>query len=632
MALPVIPPTVPAGVDEIRPPRWSWVHWWEANRDLYLVPLRQATPGQGPEQRIIDRSRKRAVEALFVLIEDAHPGLRAAAVAALGRIGRPEAHEVLNGRATRDPVPAVRHEAVMALGLLDTPDAEASLLEPQLGNPQNEPVLLAALGLLTNPGDHNIGRVNRAVSGPDPKMGSIAACAAKRRRDRASRTAMQAVLTRSTSAWLASEAILSLGHTGGPGDIPFLTDILLGRPGARGVLAYKTLEDSHRLIMKQFEAHLDQVRRYDQAKKVYDVQLEQWMQRQARNPAAGNVAGPPPTEPVRPEAKYSIICGVEWTYASELRGSAAIALGMIDHLESRRALMAALALPDDYYSDLFKAHAIMSLGQIADGDCLPVLVAMLEPRNSTPDQFQSPLRGYAALALGLYGRPMQTDQGPVDRPNVVEALEILVRHMSDRNETMEVRTACALALGLTQRTENLPALQRLGALAAPGEELLLGYSLLARGLLGDLNILEPARRFLLQQRDRVDMSGILARRAAVLGLGLLDRQEAVPILREAWHLNYYVNREVILALALSGSTGIGNTLVDLLQESNDPEEKAYFALCLGELLTPSRPPRLAWFINLSNYMMKNESRLPFQTMANEFLFNYLIAAFGNEWR
>ena len=41
---------------------------------------------------------------------------------------------------------------------------------------------------------------------------------------------------------------------------------------------------------------------------------------------------------------------------------------------------------------------------------------------------------------------------------------------------------------------------------------------------------------------------------------------------------------------------------------------------------------LYWFVNDTNYMMKNENLLPYQQLANEFLFNYLIGSFGDEWK
>lgn len=614
-------------MEEIKPPRWSWVHWWEANRDPYLAAPRQGESGQADE-RSAQAARQKAVTALVAAVKAQHPGLRAAATAALGRIGEPQATDALIDRARNDEDPGVRRTATLALGLMDTPEAESALLDKKAFGPQYRQWALAALGLMSRGGLESTVRLEQEAQQADPATAHIASWGLTRRQSPNATQTKRALVNKSRSPWVASDMILAIGREARPESIPFLADILLARPGARWVKAYASLEDIHRQIMADFRAYLDLQAQHEAQRKKQAQALEDWKRRNPDQPPPQPLTQPPPA----PVAQRKHISGVEWTYASELRGSAAIALGMIDHPEARRALLEALRLPDDYYSDLYKGPALMSLGRIADGDCLLVLISFLEPPEPSNEQLNSPLRGYAALALGLYARPIQAEQESVDRPKVPEAADALIRRLLDRNETLEVRTACAVAIGLTQRTEYVKPLQALGSALAPTDELLLGYSLLARGMLADGTMIEPARKLLLETRDRTDMNGILARRAAVLGLGLLDRQEVVPILRAAWHLNHYVNREVILALALSGASGIGSMLVDLLEASTDPEEQSYFARCLGELFNRSQPGRLAWFLNESNYMLKNEVLLPFQSIANEFLFNYLIAAFGDEWR
>ena len=238
----------------------------------------------------------------------------------------------------------------------------------------------------------------------------------------------------------------------------------------------------------------------------------------------------------------------------------------------------------------------------------------------------SPLRGYAAVALGLYARPVRTPQGLQNRPHYEKVRMALAKRLADRDEEQEVRSACALALGLTGRTENLKLFQKAEKTIGRSQEILIGYTLLARGMLGDANILEPAKKFLAVARDRTDAAGILARRAAVLGLGVLGRQEGIPTLIDAWDLSYYVNREVALAFSLCEVYGVTDPLVKLLNESDKPLAQAFAARCLGELFTSSRPQRLARVLNDSNYTMKNRKMLPFQMLANEFLFRYLIPA------
>ncbi len=128
-----------------------------------------------------------------------------------------------------------------------------------------------------------------------------------------------------------------------------------------------------------------------------------------------------------------------------------------------------------------------------------------------------------------------------------------------------------------------------------------------------------------------------AQRAAVLGLGVLGSEEAIPILIDAWGLSYYVNREVALSFSLLESYNVTEPLVKLLGESANPLEQAFAARCLGQLFTSTRPTpggpqKLNRLINGSNYTVKNMRMVRFQALANEFLFSYLIPSFGKDWR
>ena len=163
-------------------------------------------------------------------------------------------------------------------------------------------------------------------------------------------------------------------------------------------------------------------------------------------------------------------------------------------------------------------------------------------------------------------------------------------------------------------------------------DLLVGYVIQARGMLGDRNVLEVAKIYLSAARDKNDTSGVLGRRAALLGVGLTGAQEAIPILIQAWDLSYYVEREAPLAMALCQAVNTAQPLLKLLKGSDQVMGRAFAARCLGELFTPSRPARIAWLINGGNYMFKNDKLRPYQALANEFLCNYLLQAFGDTWK
>jgi hypothetical protein len=73
----------------LEPPRWAWHHWWEINRERFLIPIGQSAEGQLPDQEAFRKMRDEAVLALSTVAADPRTpdDVRAAAVIALGRIG-----------------------------------------------------------------------------------------------------------------------------------------------------------------------------------------------------------------------------------------------------------------------------------------------------------------------------------------------------------------------------------------------------------------------------------------------------------------------------------------------------------------------------------------------------------------
>jgi hypothetical protein len=58
------PPAMNIDIVPIEPPRWAWHHWWEINRERFLVPIGQSDEGQLPDQDEVQRMRDEAVLAL----------------------------------------------------------------------------------------------------------------------------------------------------------------------------------------------------------------------------------------------------------------------------------------------------------------------------------------------------------------------------------------------------------------------------------------------------------------------------------------------------------------------------------------------------------------------------------------
>ncbi len=113
--------------------------------------------------------------------------------------------------------------------------------------------------------------------------------------------------------------------------------------------------------------------------------------------------------------------------------------------------------------------------------------------------------------------------------------------------------------------------------------------------------------------------------------GLRSKDSAGQLITEAWHLNHYVNREVAVALGFCGQGSLAQSMIEILDRSQDLEERAFMARVLGEIFVEQRPERLSTFVAGTNYTMRNDWRLPYQKLANEFMFSYLIPAFDEKW-
>ncbi len=614
--------------ERLYPPRWSWIHWWEANRDPYLKIIIQGQARQRPSPEVLKAYHDKTVTSLTAAAGSPAWEARAAAVLALGRMGETGAQPTLERAIGKDPDVRVRLPALVAFGLLDSPEARNLLLAYDYPNDTLFEAGCGGLGLLKKADEPKVlTTLQKAVTAGKPGLATISAWGLRHRPDPANVRFLGAVLARSKSPWLASEAILALGEQGDPKAVKLLAGILMATKEADNVAAWEALRKHDHELGKLSD---------DKGGKLQNDELEKYRRRYKKY-SDWREHGPNPPGPKADGLTLSIKVGIEKIYMTRLRASAAIALGKIKHPKSQETLLKVLALRDDNYSDLFKGFAIMSLAKIGDKEILPQLLEYLAPRykdgkRKTVIEVESPLRGYAALALGLYCRPKRTDQGQVDPPLYGKVCETLAKRVADRDEMPEVRAAAAMGLGLTGRTECLRLLHRAEQNAKTQDDLLIGYILLASAMVGDQNILKPARWFLTQAGDKQTTSGILGRRAAVLALGMLNTPQTIPILQEAWHLNYHVNREVACAFALAEAYNVTDPLVKLLTTSPNPLEQAFAAGCLGELFGQARPRRLARFINDSNYTVKNKKMMPYQTLANEFLYTYLIPCFGDQWQ
>ena len=496
-------------------------------------------------------------------------------------------------------------------------------------------------------------------------------------------------LVRTNVPWIACEAILSMGREGKPDPAisEALAEILCATPKAKSLSVFRMLETQNanlaelwrvceskpvrdktaagrsmygdafrkaiggfvttRIIEAPGAKHVwgKPVKnylqlnfsgdRYDEVRyRNYTIRDYHWMGLRGRNEHGQDVM-------------YHVNLGVEPFVMANLRASAAIALGRMDSSISQPVLRRVLAEKEEKKDEkdfdcfdssvLYKSMAIMFLGRSGDVEAVPALVELVRPTAPrgvivSRKRLRSPLRGFAALALGLYARPIPSPGGDQDRQGYDKICQLLAERVADAGEEQEFRAACALALGLSGRNENLGYLDSAEKTIGDRDDLLIGYVILARGMLGDKTVLELAKAFLALKNNRTDRNGILGRRAAVLGVGLTGSPEAVAILNQCWHLGYHVARETALAMTFCQGFNAAEYLTSMMKSAPKAEMKALAARCLGELFTKERPSRLtARLVNGSNYEMRIPRLTYYRALANEFLFTYLLAPSADEW-
>lgn len=593
-------------------PRWNWLHWWEANRERYLTRPSQDPPGQAPDSDRMKALREESARALVDALSAARrDSLASESALALGRIRHAPAVGSLRALAARSPSPRARTGGILSLGLLGTPDAETQLVGLNPVTLDERSAVLVAVGLLPELRKPTVQRLRLAVQDPDAALAAVAVWALRQHAHAHEDEAAfyEKLLADNDHPLVASEALLTLGATGQDRSLVVARDVLLALDRGVAVSARTKLQAQHDAKVKQ-------------------AQL-------------GREIPILPGQPKPDVKRQRIEVGEELIQLAWLRTSAAIALGRLNNPEAGEALFRFVDAPatEDAYLLAPKGLAIMALAEYPSERTRDRFIALLGKTDRDGKMVldaprDSPLRGFAALALGLYARPYDTPQGPADRPGSDWALTTLAERLEDEREEPEVRTACALSLGLAQRTAVLPILHRVmteGDFDLQQEQPIVGYLLLGRALAGDNSVPEAAGRFL-ATRDDPTMSGILARRAAVLALGMTRSPAAVPLLTKAWHLNHYVNREVIVALRLIGAANAAAPVIDRLRVTDDEEERAYMAQVIGELFEPRHPPALLSLTAGGNYTARNDRLLPLQKLSNGFLFEYLIpSSFGENW-
>jgi HEAT repeat protein len=609
------------------------------NRSLYLNTTSQSGATQEVDRAGMAKLRADAIDALIVMLNDPHEEPRAAAAMALGRMrvsDDPRVLEALVTCALKDKFESVRGRALLAIGLIGGDDGASFLFDYNPPTPYLHASALISMGLLRDPPDRISVSLHEELANGVASTGNAAWWALSQHPDMTHARADRQLLQTTQSPWLASAAIPSMGKAPDELGDRILADVLLDDAYRSGLPSWKFLTQIARnKPLKREATAKDGVDPTIPRSRNADVPpLQQWYRYHKRligyEPTPFDLGKGPNYKRMEP------VTGIEEIYKTRLRASAAIALsGAQDPERAVEVLARLISERDSKYNTLPKCFALISLAEIGSPESFDTLLSiagnMDGRRIKRQKDLESPMRGFAVIGLGLYARIQTTEQGPYDRPRLNEALELLRQRLADEREKLEVRAAAAVALGLSGRTANLrPMISEYRAFdeASP---LLGGYVLLGRALLSDQNVIGPARAALDRKPHHDKTTDLLARRAAVLALGVAGTSEAIPHLIWAWDQPYYVNREVIVALSLCDAPGVAGHLLPRLSSEANRYERAFMAESVGRLLSEDSLPPLSVFLVGSNYTMKNGLINPYRSLDNPFLYDYLIPQFEEAW-
>lgn len=207
-------PPVTVRLDEGRPPRWSWIHWWEANRFKYLDAPNQAPPDQKPTTSEFVKLREQvSVELIDALKSAKRENLIIECALALGKLQYEPALPVLQALIETSDSPKIQTAALVAIGLIGTPGAERILISFNPPKKEGRIAALAAIGLLPQLQGETLQQLRKAVLTEDPAVATVICWALRQHPHPENNQYFSDLLRAHKSPWVASEALLALGET-----------------------------------------------------------------------------------------------------------------------------------------------------------------------------------------------------------------------------------------------------------------------------------------------------------------------------------------------------------------------------------------------------------------------------------
>ncbi|MBL8901363.1 MAG: HEAT repeat domain-containing protein [Planctomycetes bacterium] len=499
-----------------------WEFWWEIQKDVLLRSLdgsrrdfldtRQSESGMAGTD-VVDAAyvRERILPALKDILEKSTDrDLRAAALASLGRLGSPEAVELLAKAAAAGPLEE-RRQAILGLGQIDHPKATIALLGVFRDTHERVELRSQAALALSLYGKREIMRILAAEfearATVEQLVGEqeqfvVAIATALGLGDSSSRSTSVPLLVRKISELARLEGrsrgarvamLASLGKLGDPSALPTLVD---------------ALGDEDVEIARAAALSLGDTGAKDAVPALLAFLADDGADLQARGFSCislGKLGTPAALEALRAHLSSR--------RSRTVPSFAALGLGLARDYASAPALREVLMRKSE---DQLRGAFALALGMLRDQASTEPLLAILERGTCDED-----LRGYAAVALGMI-RPV----GGFDR--------MLTFAQRDRSRLEGVHRGLTLALGLWGDVRAMPYL--LSALREESRTSVRANAIQALGMLRSRSAIDSLCDVLVEAPSRKHPE---ERTYAAAALGALGQKSTVPLYAYAFHgVNY----------------------------------------------------------------------------------------------
>lgn len=608
---------------------YSWLHWWETAGWRYLEEEAgdRDRPWDHPAAR---RYRAEAQAALIARLNDRDAKVREQALLALARMGyeplverlfapRPIEQRIAEEEAELFPdepavggdpagvvVPAittfledrnagVRGAGWLALGLLDTAASREVLLhEVKLGE-EDAAARAIGIGLMSVLDVRLRAELEQILGDPSAsiEVKRWAVWALARHDSVAGDDMMDAVLRRVPSTFAIGEVLGADGYVWRRGGANWLARVLEYDPSVREWAGYTQL----RAIPKE-GAYGSSPRGLAMQSRIASSLVLMRMPPEENASVRARLAGV-----LIARAKSGTRNG--WAEAHRGPDTLAFAVHQVD---------AGLGL-EQLFKLMQGTSTVPPLPLTLDEDGEPI--PRDRPAEPTEVYFpERPVRGYAAIGVGLLLRRMTPgtelhDRHPAEiRPRELDRIkrrfgQRLANEITDFDEPMEYRAACALALGLSDDPRYIPELNdRLSRLGA-GDELVLGYGLLALAMLGEAEVADVALRYVTRPGAVGGKWDILGRGAAMQAIALLGDdagQAGRETLTGAWNKNPWLSLAAAECAAQAGWYELAPIALEAAREGRGTSRLAG-VIALGELFETRYPSPLASITRDANYTL-----------------------------